>query len=193
MQMMVLNDIVMGLHWTPPAQHRGARLEAANLDAVCVLLDGNGRQLEVIRPGHLKGANGSVVHTGDSRTGASAWDDERIFVFVDALPAYVDSLVLGVISHDRPFSEVAGASCHISDVRLEDELLRIQLTPLGPVTEYCIATVQRCAFGWIMRQRAPGGARLGEVLSLPPSRDVEASYRSEAAASACAAAQPGVL
>jgi tellurium resistance protein TerZ len=172
---MVLNDIVMGLHWTPAAQRRRPGLEAVNLDAVCVLLDGNGRRLEAVRPGHLEGANGSVVHTGDSRTGASAWDDERIFVFVDALPGYVDSLVLGVVSHDRPFSEVAGASCHISDVRMEEELLRIQLTSLGPVTEYCIATVQRCAFGWIMRQRAPDGAGLGEVLSLPPSRDVKAS------------------
>lgn len=165
--MILLDDIVMGLHWTPPAQDTAAGAEAANLDAVCVLLDAKGRQLEVIRPGHLRSANGSVVHTGDSRTGASAWDDERIFVFIDALPGCVDSLVLGVISHDRPFSEVAGASCHISDVGMEDELLRIRLASL--VTDCCVATVQRCASGWIMRQRAPGGTRLGDVLSPPPS------------------------
>ena len=175
--MLISNDIVMGLHWTPPADDRRAGPEAANLDAVCILLDGDGRKLEVICPGHLKSANGSVAHTGDSRTGASAWDDERIFVFVDALPGYVDSLVLGVVSHDRPFSDVAGASCHISDFRMEDELLRIPLTSL--VTEFCIATVQRCASGWIMRRRGPGGARLGDVLSLPSSREVEASYGAE--------------
>lgn len=170
----VSNDLVMGLHWTPLLKQERAHATPANLDAICILLDGDSRRLEVIRPGYLKSANGSVVHTGDSWTGASAWDDERIFVFVSALPSHVHSLMFGVVSHDRPFSEVAGASCHISDARTEDELLRIDLTPLGPLTEYCIALLERTASGWFLRQQAAGEASLAEALSLQPPRGLTA-------------------
>jgi stress response protein SCP2 len=190
----ISNDIVMGLHWTAVPECQRSRSAPVDLDAICVLLDTSKRRLEVIRPGHLTSANGSVVHTGDSRNGASAWDDERIFVFVDALPSCVHSLVFAVVSHSRRFFEVPGASCHLSESWMEDELLRVQLTSLGRLTEYCVATLQRSASGWIMRQSAPCGASLAEVLSLPRSRfDATEAYRSKAAASACAAGQAGVL
>jgi tellurium resistance protein TerD len=148
-----LNDVVMGLHWTPPPKRGRLSLEPANLDAICVLLDAQSQRLEVVCPSHLTNANGSVVHTGDSRTGSSSWDDERIFVFVRALPAAVHSLVFGVVSSNaRPFCHVAGASCHISEFNLgdEDELLKVQLTSLGPLTEYGVGTLQRSPSGWTL-------------------------------------------
>ena len=80
-----LNEIVMGLHWDPPED--GATADPADLDTLCVLFDAQGCVLEVIHPGHPRNEDSSVVHTGDSRTGASEWDDERIFVFLAALPA----------------------------------------------------------------------------------------------------------
>jgi stress response protein SCP2 len=170
MPITITNDLVMGLHWAPVPDDARERPAPANLDALCLLLDEKSRRLEVIRPGHLKNANGSVVHTGDSRTGASLWDDERVFVFVEALPQHVHEVVFGVVSHDRPFSEVAGASCHISDLMLEEALLRVHLDTLGAATECCIATLRRGAAGWILQRRAPQGASLTELLTLPPPR-----------------------
>ena len=172
MTISITNDLVMGLHWAPVPDDARERPAPANLDALCLSLDEKSRRLEVIGPGHLKNANGSVVHTGDSRTGASLWDDERVFVFVEALPQHVDAVVFGVVSHDRPFSEVAGASCHVSDLMLEEALLRIELDTFGAATECCIATLRRGDGGWILQSRAPRDASLTELLTRPPSRCV---------------------
>ena len=40
-----LKEIVMGLHWDPPEE--GVASDPANLDALCVLFDGQHRVLEV--------------------------------------------------------------------------------------------------------------------------------------------------
>lgn len=146
-----LKEVVLGLHWTPPepADGPGRAGEPANLDALCVLLDEKRRVVEVIDPRRQRNENGSVVHTGDSRTGASVWDDERIFVFLTALPSAVSLIAFAVASVDgRPFSEVPGASCHVSDAATERELIRIELTHLDRHTAHCVATLQR----------GPGGA-----------------------------------
>lgn len=163
-----LKDVVMGLHWAPPPEPGAVHLEPANLDAICLLLDSQQRLLEVVHPDRLTNVNGSVVHTGDSRTGASTWDDERIFVFLQALPRAVHLVVFGVVSSNaRPFCEVEGAACHVSDCRMEDELLKVALSTLGPLTEYCVATLQRTPAGWTMRPGAPSGTTVSELLSLP--------------------------
>ena len=151
-------DIVLGLHWAPPAPRtRGCAARVpADLDAICELRDASGRLVEVVGPGRLCSANGSVMHTGDSRSGASDWDDERIFVFVDALPLHIASLTFTVASSSgHPFGNVPGASCHVSDCVTEDRLLSVQLTALGAVTERVIATLQRCTGGWKLVQETP--------------------------------------
>jgi len=142
-----LKEVVMGLHWTP--SEAGAAADPADLDALCVLLDARKRVLEVVSAIHPRNADGSVIHTGDSRTGASEWDDERIFVFLEALPETISSIAFVVISvTGRAFSEVRGASCHVSDHVTEHEWIRLQLTDLGHLTAHCVATLQRGAPGW---------------------------------------------
>ena len=142
-----LKEIVMGLHWSPSED--GAISDRANLDALCALLDRQQRVLEVVSPAHPRDTNGSVIHTGDSREGASEWDDERIFVFLGALPEAVSSLAFIVTSvTGRAFSEVRGASCHISDHITDHEWIRLQLTDLGQRTVHCVATLQRGPTGW---------------------------------------------
>ncbi len=142
-----LKEIVMGLHWTPT--EAGAAVEPADLDALCVLFDGHQRVLEVVSPAHPRNANGSVIHTGDSRRGASEWDDERIFVFLEALPEAVSFLAFIVVSvTGRAFSEVRGASCHITDHVTEHVWIRVQLTDLGRRAAHCVATLHRGATGW---------------------------------------------
>ena len=129
-------------------------MEAANLDAICELRDANGARLEVVSPERLASSNGSVVHTGDSRTGASPWDDERVFVFLDALPPDVQRLDFLVASRNRRhLCEVPGASCHLSDYRTEDELLNLKLRTLAPAAECVVAIVERRPAGWTLRAR----------------------------------------
>jgi stress response protein SCP2 len=159
-----LKEIVMGLHWDP--QQDGMSTEPENLDALCVLLDAQCRVLEVIHPGCPRSTNGSVVHTGDARTGASVWDDERIFVFLEALPAPVSTIAFVVASASgSAFSEIPGASCHVSDRMTEREWIRLELTALGRLTAHCVATLQRSPAGWKISADALNGC--GKFLAGP--------------------------
>lgn len=92
---------------------------------------------------------GSVMHTGDSPTGASEWDDERIFVFLDALPdsVYALSFVVQSANGQAP-GEVPGAYCHLSDRITEREWIRLDPAALGKHREYRVATLHRRAAGW---------------------------------------------
>ncbi|HSQ02924.1 MAG TPA: TerD family protein, partial [Burkholderiales bacterium] len=70
------NEVIMGLRWDVQ-EHRPRSSEPhADLDAFCVLFDAQSQLVELVHPGRTRNANGSVVHTGDSRTGAKEWDDE---------------------------------------------------------------------------------------------------------------------
>jgi len=142
-----LREVVLGLHWDPPNGTAASRL--ADLDALCVLCDSRDRVLEVIHPAHPRDAAGSVIHTGDSRTGASSWDDERVFVFLDALPQAVSTLAFVVASAaGQSFDEVPGALCHVSDRLSETEWVRIDLTSLVGQTIHIVATLRRGITGW---------------------------------------------
>ena len=139
--------VVMGVHWDPQEEPIGR--DASDLDALCVLLDNQRHVLEIIHPGYPRNANGSVLHTGDSRSGASTWDDERIFVFLGALPPLVSALTFLVVSvTGRAFGTIAGATCHVSDHVTDTELVRLDLTSLETRTVYCVATVCRSLTGW---------------------------------------------
>lgn len=165
-----LKEIVMGLHWDPPQD--GVVVDPEDLDALCMLLDAQCRVLEVIHPGHPRNANGSVMHTGDSLTGASGWDDERIFVFLEALPEVVSTLAFVVVSATgNAFSGIRGASCHISDRITEHEWVKHELTALGQYAVYCVATLSRSPTGWKISpdSRTVDGGLLTELLSLAGS------------------------
>src|SRR3989304_118327 len=105
---MKLKDIVMGLRWDP--REKGVTSGPDDLDALCVLFDERRCVLDVIHSGHPRNANNSVVHTGDSKTGAGEWDDERIFIFLEALPEAVSAFAFIVASFTaRTFSDIRGA------------------------------------------------------------------------------------
>jgi stress response protein SCP2 len=168
---MELKEIVMGLHWDPPEEGVGAVPE--NLDALCVLLDEKRRVLEIIHPGHPRNATGSVIHTGDSNTGASEWDDERIFVFLEALPQEVHALAFVVVSVTGcVFDEIRGAYCHVSDRVTEREWVRQELTGLRGQTAHCMATLYRSPGGWTIDQASQTAHRelLAELPSLAGKR-----------------------
>ena len=161
-----LKEIVMGLHWDPP--EKGATAATADLDALCILLGAQHRLLDVIHPGRPRNANESVIHTGDSLTGASAWDDERIFVFLEALPETVSTVVFVVASATRrTVSEVRGASCHVSDRVTEHAWVRIDLTKCEARRTHCVATLHRNGNGW--RISTDEHAMPGELLAKLPA------------------------
>lgn len=140
-------EIFLGLHWDPPGASAGS--PPADLDALCVLYGSSGEVKEIVHPGHPRSVDGSVVHTGDSRTGAGAWDDERIFVFLRALPAAVAKLEFIVVSAGRhSFDQVWGAACHVSDRMSEVEWVRIDLTSLAGRMTYTVATLRRDSSMW---------------------------------------------
>ena len=141
-------------------------------DAYCILLDQQNRPLDVIHPGHLSNANGSVLHTGDSRCGASEWDDERIFVFLKALPAEIVSVAFVVISATGgAFGEVRGAYCHVSDRASEHEWVRRDLTLLEEQKACCIAVLRRESDGWTLAEDVGSGEILAEPALLSLAAD----------------------
>lgn len=140
------DELVMGLHWEP---RQGAQGYVADLDAACIVFDAQGRTLDVVHPGHLRSADGSVVHTGDSQTGGAAWDNERIFVFLEALSTEVSALAFVVVNvTSGAAGRIAGASCHVSDRRSGRERVRIDLSTLGASGACCVALLCRSRLGW---------------------------------------------
>ena len=141
-----IKDVVAGLHWDPPPEGVKA---TADLDLLCVLFDAQGKVLEVVHSGRPRGVNDCIVHTGDSRTGASVWDDERIFVFTQALPASVAKFAFFVLSaNGQPFDAIPGACCHVSDYASEEERVRTDLTALAGATEMTVAMLVRREDAW---------------------------------------------
>ena len=142
-------SLVVGVQWSQSDEAQRAHAAPVDLDAICDLRDANGTLIESVGPGRLRSGNESVLHTGDSRDGASRWDDERIFVFLDALPRTVNSVVFTIASSSGDaFCDVPGASCHISHGGTEDRLFEIQLAALGKVTAHELARLVRCTEGW---------------------------------------------
>lgn len=153
-----LTTIVMGLHWDPVDDSVAG--QPADLDAICFVVDMQDHVADIIHPSHPRNADGSIIHTGDSRTGASVWDDERIFVFLEALPAGVSKLVFVVANNtERPFHDISGASCHVSDHANETELLRVDLTALAGQASHTVAMMYRCATRWRITVDVPADIR----------------------------------
>lgn len=142
-----MKEIVMGLHWAP----RGAQdpMHTVDLDALCVLLDGNDAIIEVVSPSRPRTATDSVVHTGNSHDGSSQWDDERIFVFLDALPSQVTQIIFCVCSASgHALAQVPDARCHISDARQEQILSSSNLAAGGDGTFLPVFRLCRDDDGW---------------------------------------------
>lgn len=156
---LVSGDLVMGLRWDnhtvcpgqQPAQH-------ADLDAICVLFNTHDSRGELVHPGNTRNSNGSVVHTGDCTTGASPWDDERIFASLDALPEAVSTLAFVVRNPTgRVFGAVPNACAHLSDATTERVYLHADLQPYGSSHVHCVAILRRQSGGWHFQDRTEAG------------------------------------
>ncbi|WP_339407583.1 TerD family protein [Pseudomonas helleri] len=149
-----LKKIRMGLGWDPvkPSGFFAKLLNsdtAIDLDASCILLDSSKQPLDLVWFRQLKSNDGSIVHSGDNRTGEGDGDDESIQVNLEQLPAGVKHLVFTVNSFTgQNFESVENAYCRIVDEVSGKELARFNLSDKGRHTGVVMAYLSRTSAGW---------------------------------------------
>ena len=158
-----LGKVTMGLGWDAIKKKGlfgfGAKTESVDLDASCVLFDEGNRPVDVVWFRQLKSRDGSIVHTGDNRTGAGEGDDEQIIVDLMRVPADVKSLVFTVNSFTgQNFSQVENAYCRIVNAGNGQEVARYDLSVRGAHTAQIMAKLYRHNGEWKMHAIGENGS-----------------------------------
>ena len=158
-----LTRIVMGLGWDAIKKKGlfgfGSKSESVDLDASCLLFDENGRAVDAVWFRQLKSQDGSIVHTGDNRTGAGDGDDEQIIVDLSRVPPQVKSLVFTVNSFTgQNFSQVENAYCRIVNAADQKEVARYDLSVQGAHTAQIMAKLYRHNNEWKMHAIGENGS-----------------------------------
>jgi len=149
-----LKKIIMGVGWDAKMK-KGffgkATAQEIDLDASCVLLDAQKLVVDTIWFNQLKSKDGSIVHTGDNRTGEGEGDDEQIIIDLDAVPSNVASIVFVINSFTgESFSEIENAFCRIVNQTNNSELAKYDLSCQGNQTAMIMARVYRHNGEWKM-------------------------------------------
>lgn len=161
-----LSKVIMGLGWDAKKASGGLLKglfggggdQAIDLDASCVMFDEHNKLVETVYFGHLKSKDGSIVHTGDNRTGEGEGDDEQIIVDLDKVPANVKALVFTVNSYTgQTFESVENAYCRMVDSATRNEVARYTLSAQGSHTAQIMAKVYRHNGEWKMHAIGENG------------------------------------
>ena len=158
-----LRSITMGLGWDAIKKKGlfgfGAKSESVDLDASVVLFDDAGRVVDTVWFRQLKSRDGSIVHTGDNRTGAGDGDDEQINVDLSLVPGNVKSLVFTVNSFTgQNFAQVENAYCRIVNGANQQEVARYELSVQGAHTAQIMAKLYRHNSEWKMHAIGENGS-----------------------------------
>lgn len=149
-----LRNVTMGLGWdvAKPKGFFGKLMgggESIDLDASALFFDASGTLLDSVWFQQLKSKDGSVVHTGDNRTGAGDGDDEQIKVDLNRIPTNVQTVVFTVNSFlGQDFGKVENAYCRIVNDQGGTEIARFNLSAGGAHTGQVMARLYREAGGW---------------------------------------------
>lgn len=147
-----LTKIIMGLGWD--AVKKGgffSKTPEIDLDASCVLFDNNHKVIDTVWFRQLKSRDGSIVHTGDNRTGAGDGDDEQIIVDLAKVPDTINTLVFTVNSFTgQTFEMVANAYCRMVNASNQSEIARYTLSAQGSHTAQIMAKIYRHNNEWKM-------------------------------------------
>ncbi len=136
----------------------GGKSDSIDLDASCVLFDDNNKVVDTVWFRQLKSRDGSIVHTGDNRTGDGDGDDEQIIVSLDKIPANVKSLVFTVCSFTgQTFESIENAFCRLVDSSNNNEVARYTLSAQGSHTAQIMAKVYRHNGEWKMHAIGENG------------------------------------
>ena len=171
-----LSRVTMGLGWDVAKSKGflgfgGGKGTPVDLDASVVLFDESNRSIDVVWFRQLKSRDGSIVHTGDNRTGAGDGDDEQINVDLSSVPEHVKSLVFTVNSFTgQNFSTVENAFCRIINSGNQQEIARYDLSVQGTHTAQIMAKLYRHNGEWKM-------AAIGETANGRTFHDLMPSMR----------------
>jgi tellurium resistance protein TerZ len=157
-----LSRVTMGLGWDAVKSKGffgfGGSSAEVDLDASCVLFDSYNRPVDVVWFRQLKSRDGSIVHSGDNRTGAGDGDDEQINVALTQVPANVKSLVFTVNSFTgQNFSQVQNAYCRLINAADGKEVARFNLSVQGAHSAQLMAKLYRHNGEWKMHAIGENG------------------------------------
>lgn len=127
-----LTKVVVGLGWDTNKYDGGHDFD---LDASVFLLGENGKvttETDFVFYNNPQGGNGSVVHTGDNRTGAGDGDDEQIKINLSAVPANIHRIAFTITIHkaqprNQNFGQVSNSYVRIFNEESNEELIRYDL------------------------------------------------------------------
>jgi tellurium resistance protein TerZ len=153
-----LTRVAMGLGWDVRkakgllGMFGGGGGGDVDLDASCLLFDAQRNLIDQVWFRQLASQDGSIVHSGDNRTGAGDGDDETINVDLTRLPANVQTLVFTVNSFlGDSFDRIENAYCRLVDSTNGKELARYDLSGSGSHTGQVMAKLVRAGEGWEMK------------------------------------------
>lgn len=127
-----LKNIIVGLGWDPRVTD-GTEFD---LDASVFICGEDGKvrsDKDFVFYNNKSGANGSVEHQGDNRSGQGEGDDEQVKIDLSKVPADVKKLAFGVTIHEaggrgQNFGQVANAFMRIVNAEGGKELARYDLS-----------------------------------------------------------------
>ncbi|MFC5404483.1 TerD family protein [Cohnella soli] len=132
-----LTNIVVGLGWDP-VEKKGffsSKKIDIDCDASALLLDENGKLhgKNLVCFHNLRSPEGSVVHSGDNRTGEGEGDDEQIQVDLARVPANIHKVLFVVniydcINRKQDFGMIKSAYIRVLNKQNDQELARYNLT-----------------------------------------------------------------
>lgn len=125
-----LTNVVVGLGWD--IAQNGSNYD---LDASVFLLGDNGKvhnDLDFIFYNNPSGGNGSIIYSGDNRTGAGNFDDEQIKIDLSRVPQGIQRIAFTITIHNayekgQNFGQISNGYVRIFNERDNVELLRFDL------------------------------------------------------------------
>lgn len=127
-----LKKAIIGLGWDTNKYSGGYDFD---LDASAFLVGANDKVIDekdFVFYNNLQGANGSVIHTGDNRTGEGEGDDEQLIIEFDKVPEHVHKIAITVTIHDaiqraQNFGQVSNAFVRLVNQDTNEEVIRYDL------------------------------------------------------------------
>lgn len=128
-----LKRAIIGLGWDINTFDGGGEFD---LDASAFLVASSGKaenDSDFIFYNNLEHSSGSVIHTGDNRTGEGDGDDEQIIIEFAKIPSNIDTIAITVTIHDaenrsQNFGQVSNAYVRVVNEETNVELNRYDLT-----------------------------------------------------------------
>lgn len=156
-----LNKMVVGLGWDT----RSTDGAAFDLDGAVFLLNTTGKvrsDADFVFYNNLKSIDGSIVHSGDNRTGAGEGDDESVTIDLARVPADVDKIAVCVTIHEadqrrQNFGQVSKAFVRCVNANGNTEIARYDLSEDGSTEAAMIfGEVYRAGADWKFRAIGQG-------------------------------------